>query len=798
MTNDERKRWLDRIDRLTYDGSVDISRFLTLFDQCRSKLLAMDPPEEEEILFTFFQEALKNASAPPQRGVDGERYIGPATWLDRQPMSEVDTYEKLCDKLRAKFSRAATRDKDQVMRELQRMTFNMSKTTVKEFAEAWEETIGSLEIDKMWRMELFMQRMPRKIQEEFQRQGHKPRWRSKSWEQLKEALIEAEEEIRNPDPIFNRLGVDGERNIGPASWYAKQPVRDINMYDERKAKLEFKFRAKIDNRAAVIARLAKMKRKHRSVQDFARDFDEICGDFDFDDETLITIFIKQLPVKVFDRLDWFYPEFRTLTYSSVKNHCIAFDNVLRNPFPREGEALARIDREIAQHKARKARLEQGTLCSAKDLSSNRNYSSAQTYGKRDAIHAPHSYENVHGGNLEQSVRHDLPFLDEESSNGAEHVQLAVPPAEDSNNCGQEDAQFSEHVEQPDSPVIAKPVPTSSAGPFTHSTAAGSSSDGHDHVEPLVHPAVSKVFVVKRFTQCPLDIKMFLPTLDHTMLENVRSEDRKSRLALGFDPLPHTTPSEELRRVDIEALDTTVKTVAGSRDDCPLHTVTGVSIGRSPVLICGKMTEVNGKSVPSEYKMTRLGPVPEPPPCTTLADSEELYQVDVDITVKTTAGSRDDRSLHSSTPTGHSAVTIHCKMVEVNGKHVASEYKITRLGPGPEPPPEHDVRSLDFGRVKLTFFIIDSWRTSACNYWPQNANSRGPQHSMIPYYVDKPDPDPEPPPGCLNSSPDGEDQGVGPQEGCSLHGLCVSFVEHSKVRPYNLRIWWGMRRRDGKG
>jgi hypothetical protein len=81
------------------------------------------PWNEEEMLFSFFQDALKNANPPPQRGVDGERYIGPATWLDRQPMSEVDTYEKLCVKLRAKFSRAATRDKHQVMRELQRMTF---------------------------------------------------------------------------------------------------------------------------------------------------------------------------------------------------------------------------------------------------------------------------------------------------------------------------------------------------------------------------------------------------------------------------------------------------------------------------------------------------------------------------------------------------------------------------------------------------------------------------------------------------------------------------------------------------
>jgi hypothetical protein len=572
MANLDRERWLDSMQRLVYDGTTDVDRFLKSFETCRSKLLQVDPDTDEETVFFYFLQALKDSSTPPKRGGDGEKYVGPETWLDRQPFSEIDTYDKL------------------------------------------------------------------------------------------------------------------------------------------KAKLEFKFRAKIDNRAAVIARLAKMERKHRTVQLFARDFDEICGDLDFDDEILITIFIKQMPVKVFDRLDWFYPDFRTRTYSSVKNNCIAFDNALRNPFPLEPEALARINREIAQHKARKARLEQGTLCSAKDLSSNRNYSSAQTYGKRDAIHAPHSYENVHGGNMEQSVCHDIPFLDEagssstpeefaqssgarESSKGAEHVQLAVPPAEDSNDCGQEDPQFSEHVEQPDSPGIAKPVPTSSAGPFTHSTAAGSPLDGHDRVEPLVHPAVSKVFIVKRFNQCPLDVKAFLPTVDHTRLESFRSEDRTSRLGSGSDPPPHTTPQKELRRVGIESLDVTDKTIAGSRDGC---------------------------------------------------------------------------SLHISTPTGRSTVKTHWKMVDVHSNYVRSEYQITRLGPGPEPPPERDVRSLDFGYVKLTLLMIDSWRTFACIYRARGAHSRRQQHSLIPYYVDNPEPDPEPPPGCLNGSPDGEDQVVGAGRGSTMH------------------------------
>jgi hypothetical protein len=156
-------------------------------------------------------------------------------------------------------------------------------------------------------------------------------------------------------------------------------------------------------------------------------------------------------------------------------------------------------------------------------------------------------------------------------------------------------------------------PTKETEEFAQSSGARESSNDVQHVQPPARLAASKVFIIKRFNRCHLDVKQFLPTLGHTQLENVRYEDIQSRLASGSDPPHHTTAPEQLRGVDIEGLDTTVKTMAGSRDDCSLHTMTGVSIGRSPVLICEKMTEVNCKYVPSKYKINRLGPGPEPPP-----------------------------------------------------------------------------------------------------------------------------------------------------------------------------------------
>jgi hypothetical protein len=118
MANLDRQRWLDSMQRLVYDGTTDASRFLKSFETCRSKLLQVDPGTDEETVFFYFQQALKNATSVPKLGIDGEKYLGPETWLDKQPEAEIDTYEKLVSRLKAKFSKAATRDKEQVLREL--------------------------------------------------------------------------------------------------------------------------------------------------------------------------------------------------------------------------------------------------------------------------------------------------------------------------------------------------------------------------------------------------------------------------------------------------------------------------------------------------------------------------------------------------------------------------------------------------------------------------------------------------------------------------------------------------------
>jgi hypothetical protein len=162
-----------------------------------------------------------------------------------------------------------------------------------------------------------------------------------------------------------RVGVDGERYIGPASWYAKQPIGDVDTYDKLKAKLESKFRTKPDNMPAVIARLAQMERKEQTVKDFAFEFDDSRGSTEIPDYTLIDIFTKQMPRKVVNRLLLACPDFRSKTYIEVRDLCTQIDHAQRNPDPLEStyskktshqeqderfsaDRVARLERQLAE------------------------------------------------------------------------------------------------------------------------------------------------------------------------------------------------------------------------------------------------------------------------------------------------------------------------------------------------------------------------------------------------------------------------------------------------------------------
>jgi hypothetical protein len=147
-----------------------------------------------------------------------------------------------------------------------------------------------------------------------------------------EAILSTCLEDAKPSP---RVGVDGERYIGPATWWAKQPIDDVDTYDKLKRKLEAKFKAKVESMSKIFSRLAQLERGDQTVRDFAYEFDDTRGTTEIPDFNLIDIFTKQMPWEVIKRLLISCPDFREKTYEEVKNLCVKLDHAVRNPDPLE-------------------------------------------------------------------------------------------------------------------------------------------------------------------------------------------------------------------------------------------------------------------------------------------------------------------------------------------------------------------------------------------------------------------------------------------------------------------------------
>jgi hypothetical protein len=90
-----------------YQGTSDITRFLRKFDGLRTRILALNPNYDDFLIETTLVACLQDAPTPPSVGVDGEPYISPATWYEKQPDANVDTYDKLKEKLESKFKAKA-------------------------------------------------------------------------------------------------------------------------------------------------------------------------------------------------------------------------------------------------------------------------------------------------------------------------------------------------------------------------------------------------------------------------------------------------------------------------------------------------------------------------------------------------------------------------------------------------------------------------------------------------------------------------------------------------------------------
>jgi hypothetical protein len=773
---------------MKYDGTSDITLFLRGFDGLRTRILGLDPDYDDFIMEATLSTCLEDANPSPSVGVDGERYIGPASWWAKQPIDDVDTYDKLKRKLESKF-KAKVENMSKIFSRLAQL--ERGDKTVKDFAYEFDCVRGtaSAEVHDYTLIDIFTKQMPQTVVKCLLISC--PDFREKTYEEVKNLCVKLDPAVRNPDPLENgyakkfsklRIGEDRQDHVarlerqlaerqeqlnyllkGAERWTLRAaPVRILTRQtDPREFQKHFgsNFPGEAENLEPGRLTEEGDRRRGRIGERTPRVLESDCRDTKRSDKERESL-RQQLGVPATklweDQLQKHSSTLRaapkrilTRKADPEEEEEFGFSTVRGGFSFTAGEPegvcatksvldFAKMAKELeaagvapagARPRARRGdpdSLFPDPVRGQKPLTELMEWfeSLRPPISMEDLLKTSPTYrrefqkylgetENSKPGRLtEEGDRRRGKITEEGAGNRSRRrIDPTGIPEPDSESDSEErpveprhrlrnrdiytssrEEPVTHHIltsEWKETETVAdafEPVaePAKETEAFAQSAGARESSNDGQHVQLPARLVASKVFIIKRFNRRHLDVKPFLPTLGHTQLQNFRYEDIQSRLASGSDPPHHTTAAEELRGVDIEGLDTTVKTiqVAGSRDDCSLHTVTGVSIGRSPVLVCEKVTEVTGK-------------------------------------------------------------------------YVLSEYKITRLGPGPEPPPE----SLGFGEVKLTFLMVYIRRTFTFVFRTQGAHSHGQQHSLISYYVDKPDPDPEPPPGCLHSLPDGEDQAV---------------------------------------
>jgi hypothetical protein len=181
---------------MKYDGTSDITSFFRRFDGFRTRILALDPNYDDFLIETTLAACLQDAPTPPSVGVDGEPYIGPATWYEKQPDADVDTYDKLKEKLESKF-KAKAENMSKIISRLAQL--ERGDKTVKEFAYEFDRVRGTAEVHDYTLIDIFTKQMPQTVVKRLLISC--PDFREKTYEEVKNLCIKLDHAVRNPDPL---------------------------------------------------------------------------------------------------------------------------------------------------------------------------------------------------------------------------------------------------------------------------------------------------------------------------------------------------------------------------------------------------------------------------------------------------------------------------------------------------------------------------------------------------------------------------------------------------------------------
>ncbi|KAF8538884.1 hypothetical protein BDD12DRAFT_883955 [Trichophaea hybrida] len=193
--NNKKNMYFGFLRDLKYDGRTPIKDFLTDFGNIKNEIATLDPNFPGPMWLTLLCAPLNDTESPPKAGVDGGPDIGPRTWVACQRTTDIDTYNKI-----------------------RRLHPDLSKVTVKEFSEQFNEVIGVKEIAMYVLSEIFVAKKTPPIVSKFK---YERNWRKKTFNNVVKLLNDIDESIRHADPLFPNRSAAMDSGV-TAQWYRQQ------------------------------------------------------------------------------------------------------------------------------------------------------------------------------------------------------------------------------------------------------------------------------------------------------------------------------------------------------------------------------------------------------------------------------------------------------------------------------------------------------------------------------------------------------------------------------------------------
>jgi hypothetical protein len=834
---------------MKYDGTSDITLFLRGFDGLRTRILGLDPDYDDFVIEATLSTCLEDAKPSPSVGVDGERYIGPASWWAKQPIDDVDTYDKLKRKLESKF-KAKVENMSKIFSRLAQL--ERGDKTVKEFAYEFDCVRGTAEVHDYTLIDIFTKQMPQTVVKRLLISC--PDFRERTYEEVKNLCVKLDHAVRNPDPLEIGLKKLSKLRIGEDRQH--HVARLERQLAERQEQLNYLLKGakRWTNSADALKQEAS---EHREKSSFRPRSGIVCWNCwkpghsasDCRDTKRSNkereALRQQLGVPATklweEQLQKHSSTFRAAPGRILtrKTDPREFQKYFGSNFPSEAENLEprRLTEEGDRRGGRIGERTPRILESDSESESEEQRPAAHLLCIKperqlfsSAVRPPPVQQDAEA-TLQEMVprrpedlvekehhprRNPVPSLERSAPNTADERQAIDSRADEDTNLTEnaisrvlvriltmrdfEDRRIltmrTIYTEQ-SRKLLVQHQDTPCAEHYTPERMPRRIYRGFKlfwRREPFEISYVD----YSGFLERPADKKYCHYNYLDGQLYKHKWAIRKGftqwlEEELGLDvTLQQLEFSPHYPIVAMfDASPWSISAVFGQLSTKLPDSESPQSIAREfkPIVFLSKvLTDTQSRwSQPereayaiyhfvTENRHLLLGSkVYFFSDCRPITDAFRSSKLSKNLKAggrraRTYTGEAElpgvmgshfyhlkygERLEHGETI---DAVDIE-KMTEVNGKYVPSEYKITRLGPGPEPPPASDAWSLGFGDVKLTFLMVYIRRTFTFVFRTQGAHSHGQQHSLISYYVDKPDPDPEPPPGCLHSLPDGEDQAV---------------------------------------